>query len=186
MITKTDIVTLEFHTIATPKVLPLYAQFKSGESTKRFVAVGDAVARALLGVLTTDFDLQTSAARAENANLLGWVEGTGRTAVHLVGSTISPGNNILARNMFVPKYYLDEVEKVNRILIAYFLRCSPMGTDELSVEVAGWTTAEKVKTMIADQTKPASFESSLKVEAFPALQLSPVATIPKLDFDFVF
>ena len=47
MITKTDIVTLEFHTIATPKVLPLYAQFKSGESTKRFVAVGDAVARAL-------------------------------------------------------------------------------------------------------------------------------------------
>lgn len=183
MITRDDIVGLELTNISTPRVLPLYAQYRSGESTKRFVAIGDAVARALTGINPEDFDAQLDEARAENANLVGW--GEGRACVHVIGSVIAPANGVLARNLFIPHYYLNDVSRIQRVFIAYFLRQDPKD-DSLRVEVGGWTDAATVAEDLLADNSPASFTSSLKVHAVPVSTLFPISTLPKLDYNFVF
>lgn len=183
MINREDLVTVELANIMAPRVLPLYAAYRAGESTKRFVAIGDAVAKALMGVTEQNFDAQVDAARAENANLVGW--GEGRTAIHFIGSCIAPSNGVLARHALIAKYYLNDVRRINRVFVAYFLRQSPMD-DTLSIDVAGWTTAATIIDDALASDSPASFSSTLNVSAVPVSSLFPISTLPKLDFDFVF
>jgi len=183
MINREDLLTVELANIIAPRVLPLYAAYRAGESTKRFVAIGDALARNLINVSQEDFDAQLDAARAENANLIGWSDG--RTTMHFVGSVIAVANGVLARHALIPAYYLNDVARINRVFVAYFLRQSPMD-ETLSIDVAGWVDATTVVSDMMAAESPASFTSSLKVTAVPVSSLFPISTLPKLDFDFVF
>lgn len=184
MITKDSIVSVELTNIQTPRLLPLYAQYKSSDSTKRFVALGDAVAKALTGVTAENFDAQLDAARCENANLIGWSE-EGRTAVHYIGSVISPANGVLGRNLVLPLYYLTDTARINRVFVAYFLRQSPMD-ESIRIDAAGWIDAKTVVTDMLAGDSPASFASSLRVSTVPVSSLYPISTLPKLDLDLVF
>jgi len=185
MLTKEDIIPLELTSIQPPRLLPLYAQYKSSASTRRFVALGDAVAKALTGITAEDVDAQLDAARSENANLIGWVPEEGRTTVHFLGSVISPANGVLGRNIIVPNYYLTDTSRINRVFVAYFLRQSPMD-ETIKIDVAGWVDAKTVVTDMLACDSPASFASSLRVSTVPVSSLFPISTLPKLDFDFVF
>lgn len=183
MLNHLDIKAVSLCSIVAPRVLPVYATFKSSPSTKRFVAIGDAVAKEVTGISDDNFDAQLDAARAENANLIGNTDG--RTAVHFLGSAIAPANGVISRHMLCPQYYFNDIARIKRIFVAYFLRQSPMD-ETLDIEIAGWSTAADIQNDMLSGNGPASFESSLKVQAVPVLNLFPIDTLPKLDYEFVF
>lgn len=182
-----DIKIVYLDEIEKPSIMPLYIKHNTSNTSREFVAIGDAVARDILDIDLDTFNKQLPEARNANAQVIGWLEGVGRTAIHFVGSTV-PDHVSLGfgtdnpKNMFIPSWSLTEPVKIHRVFVAYFINANPSREVITSARVAGWLgtfDADELGEAISEGKAPSSFYSGLATNVVPVTHLKDMRLLPK-------